>query len=37
VINSYAVDLDAQKLLQELSVTSPNAEGYTLSQGLIRF
>jgi hypothetical protein len=31
VINSYAVDPDAQKLLQELSFVSPNSEGYTLS------
>jgi hypothetical protein len=37
VINSYVEDPDAQKLLQELSLVSPNSEGYTLSQGLIRF
>jgi hypothetical protein len=37
VINSFSMDPDAQKLLQELSLVSPNSEGYILSQGLIRF
>jgi hypothetical protein len=37
VINSYAVDTHAQQLLQELAIVSPNSQGYSLSQGLIRY
>jgi hypothetical protein len=37
VINSYAVDVKAQQLLQELAVTGKNIEGYELHQGLIKF
>jgi hypothetical protein len=37
VINSYAVDVKAQQLLQELTVTCKNTEGYELHQGLIKF
>lgn len=36
VVNSYVVDEQAQALLQELAVVSPNAQGYTLQDGLIR-
>jgi hypothetical protein len=36
VINTYAVDTEAQQLLQELALVSP-AQGYELSQGLIRY
>jgi hypothetical protein len=31
VLNSYVVDTDAQKLLQELGISSPNSNGYSLS------
>lgn len=37
VANSYATDVAAQKMLTRLAVTSPDEEGYTLHQGLIRF
>jgi hypothetical protein len=37
VINSCAVDVKAQQLLQELAVTRKNTEGYELHQGLIKF
>lgn len=37
VINSYAVDAKAQQLLLELAVVSPNSQGYTLSDGVIRY
>lgn len=36
VFNSYAIDVFAQKLLQELAVSRSNTKGYTLSDGLIR-
>jgi hypothetical protein len=36
VLNSYAVDTQAQKLLVELAVHSPNDQGYSLTDGLIR-
>ena len=36
VLNSYAVDPEAQALLQELAVVGTNTEGYTLQQGIIR-
>lgn len=37
VINSYTVDPQAQQLLAELAVHSPNSQGYSLTQGIIRF
>jgi hypothetical protein len=37
ITNSYAVDEVAQRLLQELAVTSPNASGYSLSQCHIKY
>lgn len=36
IVNSYAVDMQAQKLLQELAVISPNDQGYELVGGLIK-
>lgn len=36
VVNSYVVDSQAQSLLTELAVASSNAQGYSLSHGLIR-
>lgn len=35
VINSYATDVNAQHLLTELAVVSPNAQGFSLHNGLI--
>ena len=35
VLSSYDNDPEAQSLLTELAVTSPNSSGYTLQQGLI--
>jgi hypothetical protein len=37
IMNSYELDQSAQQLLQELVVVSPNAQGYSLSQGLIKY
>jgi hypothetical protein len=37
VLNSYTTDPKAQLLLTQLALQSPNAEGYSLHQGLIRF
>jgi hypothetical protein len=37
VINSYAVDSEAQQLLQVLAIHSPNDQGYQLVDGLIRY
>jgi hypothetical protein len=37
VINSYVVDDNAQNLLQQLAISSPNSQGYSLSEGLIRY
>jgi hypothetical protein len=37
VVNSYHGDTSATALLQELAITSPNASGYSLSDGVIRF
>jgi hypothetical protein len=37
IVISYAMDIEAQKLLQELVVVSPNAIGYSLHDGLIKF
>ena len=36
VINSYATDPHAQQLLQKLAVSSPDDNGYSLQNGLIR-
>lgn len=36
VLNSYATDPKAQKLLISLAVHSPNAQGYVLDKGLIK-
>jgi hypothetical protein len=36
VINSYARDTYAQDLLTQLEVSSPNEQGYSLHQGIIR-
>lgn len=35
VMNSYSTDLQAQALLAQLAIHSPNEEGYTLQQGII--
>ena len=37
VLNSYHTDPAAQTLLQSLAVTSPNAQGYYLDNGLIKY
>ncbi|WVZ83968.1 hypothetical protein U9M48_031054 [Paspalum notatum var. saurae] len=37
VLNSYTTDSRAQELLAQLAVHSPNAEGYSLDQGLIKY
>jgi hypothetical protein len=37
VINSYHTDAEALKLLQELVVVSPNSDGYSLVEGVIRY
>jgi hypothetical protein len=37
VINSYAVDNEAQQLLQEMVIHSPSDQGYHLVDGLIRY
>jgi hypothetical protein len=37
VVNSYHGDASATALLQELAITSPNASGYSLSDGVIKF
>ena len=36
VLNSYATDAQAQELLSQLALSSPNSNGLTLDQGLIR-
>jgi hypothetical protein len=36
VINSYATDQFVQDLIQQLALSSPNSEGYSLYQGIIR-
>jgi hypothetical protein len=36
ILNSYATDLQAQQLLQKLVVQSPDENGYSLHQGVIR-
>jgi len=35
-LNSYATDAQAQELLSQLALSSPNSNGLTLDQGLIR-
>jgi hypothetical protein len=37
ITEGYEKDEQAKKLLQELSIHSPNKQGYSLQQGLIRF
>ena len=37
VLNTYATDSRAQDLLSQLAIQSPNAAGYTLDNGLIRY
>ena len=37
VLNSYVTDPRAQQLLQQLVIHSPNASGYSLHDGLIRY
>jgi hypothetical protein len=37
VLNSYVTDSEAQAKIQELAVTSPNEQGYSLQNGLIKF
>ena len=34
--NSYQVDVQAQELLKQLALVSPNAEGFSFSEGLIK-
>jgi hypothetical protein len=36
IFNSYAMDDEAQLLLQELALTNPNAQRLSLHEGLIR-
>jgi hypothetical protein len=36
VLNSYAVDDFAQKLLQKMAIVNTNDQGYSLAQGLIK-
>jgi hypothetical protein len=36
VVNSYANDVEAQELLAQLAVQSPDEQGFTLHQGVIR-
>jgi hypothetical protein len=36
VINSYATDAQAQELLTQLVIASPNEQGFSLNQGIIR-
>lgn len=37
VLNSYSTDSQAQSLLTQLAIVSPNTEGYSLDQRLIKF
>jgi hypothetical protein len=37
ILNSYSVDADAQRLLQELAMVSKNDPGFSLLDGIIRF
>lgn len=36
ILNSYATDPQAQQLLSQLALHSPDDKGYSLDQGLIR-
>ena len=36
MVNSYVTDPRAQELLAQLTVHSPNDQGYSLQQGVIR-
>lgn len=36
VLNSYVTDPEAQSLLQQLAISSPDARGYSVHQGIIR-
>ncbi|WVZ49037.1 LOW QUALITY PROTEIN: hypothetical protein U9M48_000419 [Paspalum notatum var. saurae] len=36
VLNSYTTDSKAQRLIAQLAIASPNADGYSLDNGLIR-
>jgi hypothetical protein len=37
VLNSYSTDSQAQQLLSQLALTSPDEHGYTLDKGLIKY
>ena len=37
VIESYQQDTYAKQLLTELSISSPNAQGYSLHEGVIKY
>jgi hypothetical protein len=37
VLNSYATDSAAQDLLTQLAIKSPNEQGFSLHQGIIRY
>jgi hypothetical protein len=37
VLNSYSTDSQAQQLLSQLAITSPDEHGYTLYKGLIKY
>lgn len=37
VLNSYTTDSKAQDLLTQLAIHSPNEQGYSLEQGLIKY
>jgi hypothetical protein len=37
VLNSYSTDSQAQQLLSQLAITSPDEHGYTLDKGLIKY
>lgn len=37
VLNSYATDPQAQELLTRLAIKSPDEQGFSLHQGLIKF
>jgi hypothetical protein len=36
IVNSYATDIRAQELLAQLAISSPNEQGYSLQEGIIR-
>lgn len=37
IVEGYLTDTQAQTLLQELSLVSPNSKGYSLHQGIIHY